>query len=75
MLVRIADDVPVVMLLRALANEGFELASTPYGLALRLSERYVEHGQCAGEFVPAFLRYRPGDGLPSPDALSFCPLV
>lgn len=57
----IADNVPVVMLVRALANEGFELAATPSGMVLRLSTDYLERGQCCGRYVPEFLRYAPLD--------------
>ena len=66
--VRIADDVPVVMLVTALVNEGFELVSTPEGLVLRLSAEYLDNGMCCGRFVPRFLRH-------SPTSDSICPSI
>lgn len=75
MKVDIAGDVPVVMLVAALANEGFELVSTSKGLTIRLSARYLEDGKCCGNFVPGFLRYQPNDASSGPDAFSICPTV
>lgn len=72
-MVRIADDVPVVMLVQALRHEGFELASTTDGLVLRLSSTYLVDGMCTGKFVPSFLRHLPGDQLPPPDGALFLP--
>jgi hypothetical protein len=74
-LVRIADDVPVVMLARALSREGFLLSSTPEGLVLRVSPSYQERGECCGDYVPAFLRYQPSVSPPTPAAFFICPDV
>lgn len=71
-MVRIAGDVPVVMLVRALAHEGFELVGTTNGLVLRLSRRYTVDGECCGQFIPSFLRHRP-EALPPPDSSLFLP--
>ena len=70
MLLRIADDVPVVMLALAIAREGFELVATADGLVLRLSPRYLQEGECCGHYIPPFLRYVPAENQTSFGAAS-----
>lgn len=74
MMVRIDDNVPVVMLVSALVHEGFELVSKPEGLVLRLSTNYTQGGMACGQYVPSFLRHQP-EAAPAPADFSICPTV
>ena len=56
MTVRIAPDVPVIVLTRALAQAGLCLRDDGNGPVLTFSGSYVRDGETAAGHVPAFLR-------------------
>lgn len=67
----IDEEMPVVMLIEALAHAGLLLKSMPDGrLLLTFSRRYLDDGETFGGFVPEFLRYRPTAPLFFPNALA-----
>ncbi len=59
MTVRVAPDVPVITLTRALAQAGLCLRDDGNGLVLQFSPAYVRDGMTAAGHVPAFLRSVP----------------
>ena len=59
MTVRIAPDVPVITLTRALAQAGLCLRDDGNGAVLTFSPAYVRDGETAAGHVPTFLRTVP----------------